>query len=64
MTATRDSMLSFPEDILAMLLALKSSGIRIDLNSILDQKNKQETKQEEFERLIQTRDAIEYQLFV
>jgi hypothetical protein len=64
MTATKDSMLSFPEDILAMLLALKSSGIRIDLNNILDQKNKQETKQEEFERLIQTRDAIEYQLFV
>jgi hypothetical protein len=64
MTATKDSMLSFPEDILAMLLALKSSEIRIDLNNILDQKNKQETRQEEFERLIQTRDAIEYQLFV
>lgn len=46
-------MASWPEELVMMLNALKEAGIKIDIRL-------PETPEQEFERLIQTRDAIEY----
>jgi hypothetical protein len=69
MTAEKDTMTSFPEELLAMLKALREDDeekrrrkVEETGNGISykDTRNKDETPEEEFERLSQTRDAIEY----
>jgi hypothetical protein len=70
MTAEKDTMTSFPEELLAMLKALREDDeekrrrrkVEETDNGISykDTRNKDETPEEEFERLSQTRDAIEY----
>lgn len=53
MTAKLDSIKSWPEELLMILSAMKEAGIEVKINL-------PETPEEEFERLLQTRDAIEY----
>ena len=53
MTASVDTMKSWPEDLLMMIAALKDAGVKITVKL-------PETPEQEFERLIQTHDAIEY----
>jgi hypothetical protein len=69
MTAEKDTMTSFPEELLAMLKALREDDeekrrrkVEETDNGISykDARKKDETPEEEFERLSQTRDAIEY----
>jgi hypothetical protein len=64
MTAKKGTMTSFPEEFLAILNALNEEEKRRRAESEkMVHKNiqdKKETPEEEFERLIQTRDAIEY----
>ncbi len=53
MTAAKDTMRSWPDELLMILAAAKEAGIKVDIKL-------PETYEQEFERLIQTQDAIEY----
>jgi hypothetical protein len=53
MTATKDTMTSFPEELFMMLKALEDAGVKANVKI-------PETPEQEFERLTQTRDAVEY----
>lgn len=53
MTAQLDTMKSWPDELMMMVTALQEAGVKIQVKL-------PETPEQEFERLIQTRDAIEY----